>query len=313
MSGKNLFQSSGTKGLISHGSNIPIADCIGADSGMPTSNNVTSASVSHRIVKWFIWLFCVLICTIILLSLTLLLLPRLVSTTWFKQQLEEQVVQVFNRPVLLEQVHWTWSQGILMKGLQITDDPEFSHKPMIFMERAVLTLDLKQLIRRRLVFDLEMNGLEIQLIRNPNGVTNLEQLLTHIRGPEKSKPTPVSKAPKDIYLALPMDIQGRVKLNHISIQVHDRRQDRVLKVHNGSLLLEIPSLMRKPITLAVSMEEELDGEPLPPLKLMARIENLVDSKEHLLLKGASMDLEGILPGLHFTVQCALGDMRLKGD
>jgi len=236
----------------------------------------------------------------------------LVSTTWFKQHLEEQVVQIWKRPVLFEQVHWTWSQGILVKGLQIADDPDFSHKPLFFMERAMLTLDFEQLIRRRLVFDLEMNGLEIQLIRNPDGATNLEKLLSHIQGREKPKPTPASKDPQDMYLALPVDIQGGVKLNHISIQVHDRRQDRVLKVHNGSLLLEIPSLMEKPITLAVSMEEEVDGEPLPPLKLTTRIENLVNAKEILFLKGASVDMEGILPGLQFTVRCALGDMKLNG-
>lgn len=62
---------------------------------------------------------------IIMLGVALFFLPHLVSTEWFKTQVERQALRTLCRPVRMERLHWTWSNGILLERLQIEEAPAF--------------------------------------------------------------------------------------------------------------------------------------------------------------------------------------------
>ncbi|MDY7036729.1 MAG: hypothetical protein SV375_11285, partial [Thermodesulfobacteriota bacterium] len=206
----------------------------------------------NRIKRWLIGLCFIFLCFIIILCIALIYLPRIVSSSWFKARLEQHAHHIFKRPVSLERLTWTWSEGILINGVQVRDDSSFSDKPLISIDTILLTIDFQRLVHRRLVFNLSLRGLDARLIRDRKGRTNLGQLLSVMKGAEKKDPEP--SPPKDwrhVVLALPVDIQGRVLFSHLSIMIEDRSQDCSMKVHDASLLREVPSLMDKTIILTL--------------------------------------------------------------
>lgn len=267
----------------------------------------------RRIAKWLLWSFGAILLALILLLVALLFVPRIVSTQWSKEQLEDQVSQVIHRPVRIGGLLWTWDRGILLKGLEIADDPLFSRKPLASIDRILIDVDIPQLAHGKLAFNLNVAGLHCHLIRDKNGQTNLGLLLSSLTPSKKPSPIP---APEDHRptpsFALPFDLNGRVSMDKISIDIEDRTQEHLLSIHDASLLLNIPSLIEKPIQLQIHMEQEIDGKPLPPLRLGASIEGLMDPGRGLNLKEASVDIDGSFPGFQVWAAGSLGDMGLKG-
>ena len=277
-------------------------------------SDTTPPSKSRRIEKWLMWSFGAIFFALILLIVALLLVPRIVSTQWSKEQLESQASQMIHRPVRIGALNWTWDRGILLEGLKISDDPLFSRKPITSIDRILIDVDIPQLAHGKLAFNLEAEGLHCNLIRDKNGQTNLGLLLSSIRPPKEPSPIPAAeeRRPTPLFI-LPLDLSGRVSMEKISIDIEDRLQERLFSIHDASLLLNMPSLTEKPIQLQISMKQEIDGKPLPPLLLNARIEDLIDSGRGLNLQGASVDMDGSLPGFHVQAAGSLGDMGLKGQ
>ena len=275
--------------------------------------NTTPPSKSHRLAKWLLWSFGAILFALILLLVALLLVPSIVSTQWSKEQLEGQASQMIHRPVRIGGLLWTWNRGILLKGLEIADDPLFSRKPIASIDRILVDVDILQLAHGKLAFNLEVEGLHCHLIREKNGQTNLGLLLSSITPPKEPSPMPApeDRRPTPSFI-LPLELNGRVSMDKISIDIEDRAQNHLLSIHDASLLLNIPSLTEKPIQLQIHMEQEMDGKPLPPLRLGANIEGLIDSGRGLNLKGASVNIDGSLPGFHVQAAGSLGDMGLKG-
>lgn len=272
-----------------------------------------TASISRRILKWLLWLFGACLIIITLLGVAVYMLPGLVSSDWFRHRFERHLSQTFQRTLSLEQLQWSWSDGIRLKELSITDDAAFSDRKLVRLKRASFTLDLKKLFQRRLIFDLELEGLDIRLIRNPDGRTNLEGFLSGIKPRKKVKP---KAAPINDLGTLPLaflrDIEGRINIDKTSLYAEDRETGRVLKVHDVSVLMEAPSLTSAPITLNASMSEQLNGRPLPSAHLSAQIKNLISPEGFLTLSETELEIEGRLPGALFSVQGGLKEKGLEG-
>jgi len=276
--------------------------------------NPTPPSKSRRIAKWLLWSFGAILLALILLLVALILIPRFVSTQWSKEQLEGQASQAIHRPVRIGGLLWTWDRGILLNGLEIADDPLFSRKPIVAIDRILIDVDIPQLAHGKLTFNLDVEGLHGHLIRDKNGQTNLGLLLSSITPQKEPSPIPAPEDPRPTpSFALPFDLNGRISMDKISIDIEDRTREHLLFIHDASFLLNITSLKEKPIQLQIHMEQEMNGKALPPLRLGARIEGLIDSGRGLNLKGASVDMDGSFPGFQVQAAGSLGDMGLKGQ
>ncbi len=267
----------------------------------------------RRLARFLLWASGSFLLALILFATLLLFLPKIVSTQWFRGHFEQWASETLKNPISLDRLEWSWSRGIMLEGLKIADDPSFSADPLVSMDRGVLVLDPKQLLQRRAVLDLKVEGLRVHVVRNLNGQTNIGKMLSRLAPPTKPKPSPPPTDWKKIHLAIPVDLQGEVKLNKISVIMDDHLRGRSLVARNASLFLEIPSLMRKPIVLRMSSELIMDGTPLAPLQLSAQIEDLVDTDSSFNLKQASCKIEGGLPGLRLSAKGALSEMGLKGQ
>ncbi|MFC1867643.1 hypothetical protein ACFL0H_05870 [Thermodesulfobacteriota bacterium] len=277
------------------------------------NNSASPPSLSRRIYKWLLWLFCSLLILILLIGATLLLLPGLISTEWFKNRLEQQVSLFAQRRVHVEHLNWTWSRGILIKGLRVDDDPTFSDEPMIGIESIFLATDLRRLFSRCFVINLELKGLDLRLVRNIDGLTNLEFLLGRLKRHKKSAPEPGQKGLSNFYAAIPIDIQGRVQLCDMSIRMQDRIRDQHFIAHDVSFLLEVPSVLNEPITMRLSMEEEIDGMPLPPVNVFASITSLIRPETLLSPDNATLKIKGSVPGVSIELKGEGRSMDLSGS
>ncbi|MCF8143164.1 MAG: AsmA family protein [Deltaproteobacteria bacterium] len=269
----------------------------------------------RRIVKWLLWGLAVLIFILTIGVAALWMMPRAVSTDWAKKQIEIRASRALHAPVTMDGLQWTWKEGIRIEGLRVADDQAFSADPILSLDRLTLHIDPVRLMDRLLYLDLQMEGLKARVIRGQDGRTNLEAWLARIRSTATPPPETRPAEPGDwrnMALALPGDLNARIRLERSAILVEDRQAKRSLTIRDIALLLSVPSLVHKPITMTLSSTQEMDGTPLPPVELSLSVEHMVDSKPAVRLNTASIQARCRLPGLDLAVSGGLSDMGIEG-
>ena len=284
------------------------------------SDSVGSKKKRRRAGKWLIWFGASLLILIALVATAVLFLPRLVSTEWFRNRFEQQASQSLDRAVQVESLTWTWSRGIILEGVRIADEPDFSDKPMLELGYAHLFVDVGSLLRRKILFDIDLDGLSARLIRSSDGRTNLERLLAKFQPFEKKAPEPFQpseeKAPefpgedwRTLTFEAPKVVEGHVRLKNLSLLYEDRLRGSTLKADEGSLQLDIPS-MDQPIELKASLNLEMDGKPLQGIHMSARVENFTDSHGRIAPVLAKTHVEVTVPGARVLVDGSPADTSL---
>jgi len=269
----------------------------------------------RRIVKWLLWGLAVLIFILAMGAAALWMMPRAVSTTWSKKQIETRASRALHAPVTMDGLRWTWKEGIRIEGLRIADDKAFSTDPILSLDRLMLDIDPVQLMDRRLYLDLRMEGLKAHVIRGAEGLTNLEAFLDRVKAARKPSAETDPSKPEDwrkMALAIPGDLNAHIRIEDGTLLVEDRKANHSLTVRDIALLINIPSLVNRPITASLSSTQEMDGRPLPPVDLTLTVENLVDSTPEVRIGGASIKAQGRLPGLDLAVSGGLSDMGIEG-
>ena len=154
--------------------------CIFTVNGMPDQG---SSHPKGRIKKWLIWILVSGVFCGVLLGGGVLPLPTLVSTQWFRHWAEQKASETLRRPVHIGALTWTWSQGLILKDLEIPDDPALSRTPLLSLARLSLGVEIAPLMRQELVFSLSLEGIKANWIRTSDGRTNLDTLLANLTHP----------------------------------------------------------------------------------------------------------------------------------
>jgi len=268
----------------------------------------------RRILKWALWCVAVLIFILIMGVAAVWVMPRAVSTDWAKQEIEARASRALQTPVTLDGLQWTWKEGVRIEGLRIRDDRTFGADPIISLNRLLLKLDPGQLMGRRLSLDLEAEGLKARIIRTSDGRTNLGSWLARLRPPEES---PEAAHPSEVpdwrqwALALPGDLTARIRLQKGAVRVEDRQARRSLVIRDIALLVDVPSLVEKPVTVKLSSTQEMDGKPLPPVEVAVTLAGLVDATPAIQLKTVSINARCRLPGIDATVSGGLPERGIQ--
>jgi len=247
-----------------------------------------------------------LLAAILILTAAVLLVPDIVSTKWFCGFLETRISNAVKRLVKIENLKWQWSEGLLIQGFSIADDPNFSHQPILSVVSAKLLINIEIFGNRRLCLNFICRGADIRLIRDRKGESNLEKLLSQIISAE-DKQKEKSQPP----FFLPLDVQSDIHLNDFSFLAEDRLREKQLALKNASLYLDMPSLYSEPITLTLSSDAELDGKKFPQIRLKAMSKNLFDAEGALNLNGG--EIKAVLPGLQLDICGDLSAREIKSD
>jgi len=269
----------------------------------------------RRIVIWLLRCLAVVIFILTMGAAALWMMPRAVSTDWFRNQLETRASGALHRQVAVEGLRWTWKEGLQVQGLRIADDPAFGSDPIISLDTLKLEMDPGQLMDRRLYLDLRMEGLEARLIRGADGRTNVEAWLAQLAPARRPAPDTRPAEPRDwrkMALALPGDLTTHIQLDRGALLAVDRQAKRSLAVRDIALLVNIPSLVSKPVTVRLSATQAINGKPLPPVDLTLSVEHLVDATPAVQPGAASINLRCRFPGLDMAVSGGLSGMGIQG-
>ncbi|MFC1892187.1 hypothetical protein ACFLZT_07330, partial [Thermodesulfobacteriota bacterium] len=153
--------------------------------------------------------------------------------------------------------------------------------------------------------------LNASLIRYKDGSTNLD-FLKAFSGGETAEPEQPKKKTAG-FPVLPLDAKVNIHFDDSAILVQDRMNDRQLSATDISFLMETFSILSEPVTVKLTMEEELDLIPLPPINLETVIENFVDSELKLDPFKANVKLNARLPGASIDIQVSGSRKSLYGD
>ncbi len=273
-------------------------------------NNVRSQGRS-RIRTFLVWMLGILCGVTLSLMVFILVLPSLVSTDWFRARLEREAGSYLNRPLVVERLHWTWSEGFLLEGVSVPDDPAFSSEALFSVKRVHVVPGWAELLRRRVAFDLTVADLRAHLVRCEDGRLNLTALVSELTGPPAEPVESVSPGLEPIVLPLPL--QGRVRLDGGAVFLTDRLMGTTAEVHDLQLDLEMFSPPEQQIRMRLSMDPSWQGRPLPPVDLSLRIQNLLDGNVRLDAWKAVAEMEGSLPGVRLALHGGLGTEVLYGN
>ena len=275
----------------------------------------------RRILKWVLWITGIFLAVLLLVAAGLFFMPNMVSTDWFRQQFEIRASKSLHRSITVKDLQWGWTEGVRVKGIQAADDPEYGKKPILSIDELRFSFDF-ELSPKRLLTHLEVDGLKANLIRHEDGRTNLEAWLTQLSPPkeaaENAEPvepthgTPGAKESGSPFI-LPGDLKAEVKLSNTQLRMEDRVENRLLKIHDGTLKLQMPSLVSKPVNLNVSSAQSMDGKVLPPLELAVHVDGLVDEAGVLNPKAAMLKINGELPGLQVALEGSMVQKGLEGE
>lgn len=261
---------------------------------IPTSNRSITRSILLASVAF-------LSIIVILVVSFVLFLPKIISTEWFRGYAETRVSKTLHRPVQIKRLSWNWEGEIDIEGVLIKDLPVFSDEPLCSISKAVIQVDLKKILERRLIVNLVVSDVAIELIRDHNGQTNLEKFLfplTQSALPEPEKPQGSSEKKS---IKFPIDVQATGRFSNIALRIDDQQTGRRLALEKMILQLAIPSLYFSPITLNISSDLKLEGHQIPSIRLNSKIRDLFNDKGTLDLTHALFDIDAVLPGSQFNI------------
>jgi translocation and assembly module TamB len=234
------------------------------------------------------------------------LLPLAVSTQTFREIAQERISAAAGRAVHMRKLVWRWNRGIRIDGIELADDPAFSEKSFVKIHSILLNFQPEKLFQRRLVFDLEIDGMEGKVIRDKDGRFNLETLLfpQGDASPIDSENSPV---------ILPFDITGTVWLKNFTMEIEDRLENRSAGIRNGNLHLDVPDLRFKPVSIDISADVLPDGGDSLPVDLKFLAENLLNPDLSINRKDAMISLHAALLGAKISLKAGVADFHVKAD
>lgn len=291
---------------------------------------------SSLIFRWLFKLFkytSILLLTVILIvCLILVLLPTAVSTDWSHGFIQENISKALDRPVRIEKIYWSWSNGIIINRLAIPDSPDFSDKQLIALEHVTLKLNLKRLLHRELNLEFLLSDLDVNVIKISNGKLNIQTFgKKDIKsdkppapssqqetsddeeqpdGKPNAKPSP--KKEKKPFV-LPIEVSAQIRFNGINLLYDDRGKAEKYSVKDLEISLEVPSVKTLPINLAIGLDILAKDQVIPRSFLNASLSNLFDTQGALNIDGIIATLDANLPGIIADVRADMKASEIKSN
>jgi hypothetical protein len=287
---------------------------------MPTSNFI--ASIYQWLKKALLISVIFLLVLLILISSSLIVLPHIVSSPKFCSAIESKISSSLNRPVSINHLSWSWSKGIIIKNLVISEKHDASPAQQLVLTDARLDIKIREFLKPKVIVNLETSGLDINIIRYKDGTLNIgpsskssiaekEKPSAKTKIPEKKIPGKKTSADQQLKkpFSLPIDIVSHINLENISVVFNDNVSGQSYAVLNTKINFKMPSLINSPLSLLFETDIVVNGQTLPPSSLNLTLENLFDRKRQLNVSGLKADLFAIIPGSEVRAQA---DMSTSG-
>jgi len=217
-----------------------------------------------KTIKWFFLILGVFTVTLILV---LLALSYLISTEKFKKPLLNQISTALNREVSIKETRLSLFPWMVLHctDIQVLEEDSTQEKLLVMDELEIKIRFLSLLRGKPQIEKISFNGPNLQIIRLPNGQSNLTTLFSTTPKGEISKN---QKPPPAFLLGLTI---SEFSISNGNIRLIDQRDPRNIskrEFKNINLNLENVSLTR-PIDVSLSLE--LEETPKRPLSYKGQI------------------------------------------
>ncbi len=242
--------------------------------------------------------------TVLLLALLILVfLPTLISRDASRRLIVENVSDMLDRPVRIERLAWSWTDGLLIDDLVIPDEPAFSQDPMVVVDHLRFTLDILQLLRTRIDVVLDISGMDINVIRNDRGELNIQTLgkmkWKKPNAPVEKKTDQADRTEEDRPL-LPSaieDVSIKTHLSRINLRYEDRLKDETVGVRDLDIRIDSPSVRSGTVSMKLGAVLAAYDHAFPRSTLDLCVTDLFDADGGLALQKAAVRLDAHLPGI----------------
>jgi len=283
-----------------------------------------------RWLKKFLIIFAaVILTTILLISAAVIFLPAAVSTQTAHQLIESQVSKVLARDARIKALDWSWKNGLVIQGFSIPDSPHYSENQIIYIDEIKVKPDIKKMIRRIACLEIEVSGLNVRIIKNPDASLNIDSLgkkpasgdlSPALPGEEKkedekkqdekkdAKETPPAKS-----FALSIDIFARIRLSDINLSYDDRIKKERYAISDLEFTLDAPSVKTAPMTLALAADIKINDQNIPRSTLTANVKNLFDADGAFAINALTAALDADLPGIIARIRADMAASEIRAD
>ena len=208
----------------------------------PKSASSHSFSFTRFIVKSII---SIVVIAVILGIAAFFLLPYLISSDFGRNKAVAALARELQRPVSMDKLSFSWTKGFSVAGLAVKNQDQ---SPLLTLNDFRVTISWGDLLARKInVQTLTIDGIEVTLVRDASGKTNISDIL---EAPEEAVPT--RKEPKQLPKEIPaLFLDAHLKNgNFIFI---DRRLDTTTRIQNLNADVTVRSLT-EPIELLLNGE-----------------------------------------------------------
>jgi translocation and assembly module TamB len=247
-------------------------------------------SHTFKVLRYFLAAIGVSVC---LAAIVLLSLPSVISSDWTRGLIERQLAKATGKPASLENLSFSWTEGLRLQALQIgtgpLDDPQF----LASLQDLHADFGLAPLLRGDLHLLLELRGLRLRLAHA-----------------EQQEPAPPPKPMPDVlreaFSALrggltprPLDLDAhlRVDLSDMDVRIEPAPEGKPLELHHISFFLEAKRLKDAPVTVKAGLNIAKEDSPPIPVRLAASLAGLKDTTGRLNPAQANLDVMLDAPGL----------------
>lgn len=258
-----------------------------------------------------------LVLVLIVLVLTIAFLPKIVSTDKAREFISEQIETSLNHSVRIQDIEWTWTNGIKISGINVPELKNSSDNALINIPRAHLMIQFLDLFKRRLNFSFLLESPSIRLVRDKTGQLNLVEVFAGSEGPEQPSAPGKGQEPdpetEERPFKLPLDVRTEIHLADISITYQDHQAKRYYRLQNGNIHLRAPDLANQPVTAAIDADISLNGREIQHAAINANVRNLFDPSRQLRPDRMAAQVDAELPGAAIQLKGDMADTGIKAD
>jgi len=218
------------------------------------------SSLLKRIIKVGIIL---LVGFIILAGVAVLLLPSLISSDFGRRQVVSTVETSMNRPTSLENLTFSWQEGLALKNFTVTGQDQ---SPFLHVDSLTLDVTWPALMTGTVSIEsLMIDGLAVTITRDEEGITSIDDLIAP-KEPQEQKTEPAEKAEEKPFSLPAVFMDAHVKNSRMTFI--DKRLNTTTEISNLAADITVESLTQ-PINMLVEADIAVDDKPTEHVTLSA--------------------------------------------
>ncbi len=223
----------------------------------------------------------------------LFIFPPFLTFEFVETGIEKSSKKLLNIPLVIDDIQYTWPGGLQILGFEISGDPD----TVLHIDEIGFNLSIPDVFPGKIDFHLLVKGIAFHFLRDADGKTNLDFLMTSQNTKEKVSQVEAENRTATAPFSLPIDLGIKIELRNFVISAKDQITDKNVLIENGLFLLDSPSLLSRETNLKLFVDVTVNDKKLPPVDLMFRVSNILDPETGSVLpEKVAVSFHGRFPG-----------------